>query len=400
MKTVNRLSLPRRSVGTSYTAMRGVLMCRTGSVLVCRINSANIKMFRHLFFASSLATGLAADNAAPSVTQFTYPSSVTAGSQFTASLIANDPSGVASITMNVYPQQGWWYPCQSQPSFTLVNGTIYDGTWSFICDLSQDTPDQTYHFNYYCCDTAHNCASKKITPEFIVTGGVTPDYNPPQIQKLSYPSDVKAGSDFTASLTLTDESGIENGYMVVRESIGSYIGCTANTIILDSGTATSGVWNATCYLDSTTPNGEYYLEIHVNDKQKNPTDLYEYHAMTVSGGDEPDHTKPTVTNIRVSDDDNHVEWGQTVEITAHISDAQSGIDHVDFNALAAYTSASLCKGSMAMTNGNNKDGTWSFSCYVPSGSECTVYTAQIYAYDNQNNLGYSTASFYVIVPPA
>lgn len=354
-------------------------------------------MLRKVFLATSLATGLAGDTTAPSVTQFTYPSSVTAGSKFSASLKATDPSGVASITMSVYPQQGWWYPCQSQPSFSLVNGTIYDGSWSFECDISQDTPNQDYHFNYNCCDTAHNCVSARKTPEFSVVGGVTPDYNAPSITKVSYPSTSAAGSNFTASLSITDESGVQNGYMVVRESTGSYVGCTANNLVLDSGTATNGIWKATCYMDSTAPNGDYYLEIHVNDVQKNPTDLYEYHAFSLYGGSEPDHVKPSVTKIYVSDDP--AVWGQTIEITARISDAQTGINHVDFSALAGYTSASLCKGSMSMTSGNNKDGTWSFNCFVPSGSECTVYTAQIYAYDNQNNLGYSTASFHVTVPP-
>ncbi len=83
-------------------------------------------------------------------------------------------------------------------------------------------------------------------------------------------------------------------------------------------------------------------------------------------------------------------------MTAHVSDADTGVNHVDFLAMDAYTSKKLCSGSMVLTSGDYKDGTWSFGCVVPADAEYSTYSAQVHAYDNQNNQGYSTSGFNVV----
>jgi hypothetical protein len=342
--------------------------------------------------AQALALGSAADTTKPVVSDFSFsPKIVVAGSTFTASITVSDQAGVDRVLFKSYPSAGWWYPCSG--NFILQNGTVFDGTWIYECLVASNTPNGKYGFNYACYDTSSNQAFKNFPTEFEVVGGVAPDYNAPVISKVTYPSESPAGSEFTAYLTITDESGVAGGYMVVRESVGNYVGCTAENIVLYSGTPTDGVFKASCFIPSSAPNGEYYLEIHVNDVQNNPADLYEYHAFNLYGGAAADHINPSISSIKFSS--THVHVGETLEITARIKDAQSGVNHVSFSAMETYTSTVICKGDMALVSGSKADGTWSFSCVIPSGVEYTVYQAQIYAYDNQNNLGYSTGSFYV-----
>ena len=345
-----------------------------------------------LLAAQTVALGVAADTTKPVVSDFSYsPKTVVAGSTLTASITVSDQGGVDRVTFQSNPPAGWWYPCSG--NFVLQNGTVYDGTWTYECLIAADTPNGKYSLSYACYDTSYNQASQYYRLGFEVVGGVVPDYNPPVITKISYPKDSPAGSEFTVYLSITDESGVADGYMVVRESEGNYVGCTAEHIVLDSGSSTDGIFKASCFIPTTAPNGEYYLEIHVNDVQKNPTDLYEYHAFNLYGGAAADHIKPTISSIKLSN--THVHIGETLEVTATIKDGQTGVNHVNLYAMQTYTSATICKGDMVLISGNSASGVWSFSCVIPAGVEFTVYEAQIYAYDNQNNLGYSTIPFYV-----
>jgi hypothetical protein len=269
-----------------------------------------------------------------------------------------------------------------------------EGTWTYECDISSDTPNGDYGFYYGCYDIYKNVANNRLQKKFTVTGGPSPDYQAPVITKTTYPSEVSAGSTFTAYLTMTDNlSGIDNGYMVVRETKGNYIGCTAYDIVLDSGTPTDGVWKASCFMKSSAPNGQYSLEIHVNDAQRNPAQSNIAQAFNLYNGATPDYIQPTVKNVATSTYHAHV--GETVQVTAQISDSGCGVDYVTFQAMEPYTSKVICKGSMALKSGSMSTGTWSSDCVIPSNVEYTVYSLQIYAYDNQNNLGYGTGSFYI-----
>jgi hypothetical protein len=154
-----------------------------------------------------------------------------------------------------------------------------------------------------------------------------------------------------------------------------------------------GVWKASCTIPTTAPNGEYWLEMHINDYQKNPKDLFIYHAFNLSGGSKADFIPPTVSNIAFSN--SKPKRGETIQITAKVSDAQTGVNRVDFWANEPYTQAYDCKGPMSLASGDHSTGTWSYSCTIPSNAEVTYHTANVQAYDNQNNAGYMTASFYV-----
>lgn len=341
---------------------------------------------------ASIAT--AADRLPPTIVDFTYDEFVTAGSSFKAQMHVTDVSGVDHINFNVGPTKGWWYPC-STTKMILTNGTAFDGIWDYECNVATNTPNGAYIFYYFAYDIYNNKVQNKAPISFTVDGGVPPDYSPPSINSITYPTQLNAGSTFTATLAITDQTGVSSGYMVVRAATGSYIACTAPEIVLDSGTIYDGVWKLSCYVDSTAPNGVYNLEMHLNDNQQNPLDYFKTSAFTLSGGQNPDLIKPTISNIKYSD--SHVVRGETFEITATVGDAQSGINHVDFLAMETYKSAIDCKGPMKLATGSLTQGTWTYSCTVPLTAEITVHEAQIYAYDNQNNVGYMTNTFYVYI---
>jgi hypothetical protein len=347
-------------------------------------------------FATLTSSVLAGDTTKPTVESFTYSQSVTAGSKFVATMTAYDASGVDHVIMNIFPTKGIWYPCTSTNLFSLVNGTAVEGTWVYECDISSDTPNGDYGFYYGCYDIYQNEANNRLKKTFTVTGGPAPDYQAPVITKTNYPTEVSAGSTFSILLSVTDNScGVDNGYMVVRETKGNYIGCTAGEIVLDSGTPTDGVWKASCFIESSAPNGEYYLEIHVNDAQNNPAELTLYHAINVSNGATPDYIAPAIKNIVPSNV--HAHRGEIVQISAQVADSASGVNHVKFQAMNQYTSTVICKGDMALKSGDLTSGSWTFDCAIPMTAEYTSYNAQVYAYDNQNNQGYATGVFYVDV---
>lgn len=344
--------------------------------------------------ASQLYSAYGDDKTAPVVSDFTYTKSVEVGSSFSASITVSDSSGVDRVHFNSYPTQGgWWFPCQDS-TFALVNGTVFDGTWDINCFISSDTPSQNYAVAYSAYDTAGNSVSDSYRKGFSVTGGPVPESNSPVIQKVTYDTDVAAGSIFTAYLSVTDDSGMQQGYMNIHASVGSYMACTAEEMVLESGSATDGVWSASCTIPSDAPNGVYWLEIHVHDTQNNPTDDCIYHAITVQGGSNPDLTPPTIASIKIAD--TTLSYGETLQVTAQISDAQTGINHVYFYAMQTYTGAQFCKQDMTLIDGDMSAGTWEVSCEVPVGLEYAYWQASIMAYDNQNNVGFKTASFQIV----
>lgn len=353
-----------------------------------------MKLLSSVIAASGLFSVFADDKTGPIVSDFTYTKSVEVESFFTASITLSDPFGVDRVSFNAYPVEGgWWYPCQ-QSSFALVNGTVFDGTWGLNCFISSDTPSQNYAIAYTAYDTVGNSVSDSYRKGFAVIGGPVPESNPPVIKKVTFDEDVTAGTSFTASLTVTDESGMQQGYMVVRSSVGSYAACTAEEMVLISGSAQEGVWTATCTIPSDAPNGGYWLEIHVHDTQKNPTDDFIHDAFTLHGGSTPDLVPPSIQSIKI--DDTTVTYGQTLHVTAQISDSQSGVNYVYFYAMQGYTSEQFCKENMKLTAGDMSSGTWEISCEVPEGVEYAYFEASIMAYDNQNNVGFKTASFQVV----
>lgn len=332
----------------------------------------------------------------PKIDDLTWTSDVTAGSVFKASLKATDPLGIDTITFKTYPNQGLWYPCPESTHFSLVNGTTFEGTWQVECLLSSDTPSQTYAFNYNCVDTEGYNTFETITDGFSVTGGPDADYDAPLIETISCVEAVSAGSVLDVYLTITDESGVNTvtSYVKAHQTDGNVVPCFSEQFVLDSGTPTDGVFIASCEVPVDAPNGEYWLEVHVYDNQLNYAQPQVDDAFEVVDGAIPEHTPPTVTNVQYADDT--VERGESLSLTATVSDLESGVDTVSFQAREPYSQDLLCKGPMSLQSGDLNNGQWSFSCVVPVDSMIASYEGTVYAYDKQNNERMVTSYFEVI----
>ncbi len=342
------------------------------------------------------------DPKAPKITDLRYgPNVVSTGSVFSVSLTASDPLGVDSVTFSTYPHQGWWYPCPESKQFTLVNGTAFEGTWKIECPIQEGTPAQTYAFNYNVVDAGKHSSFDTFKNGFSVSGGPAAEYTAPAIAKASTAETVNAGSNLDVYLTVSDVSGIETSksYVNVHEQDGNFRPCASNGIVLESGSSTDGIFKASCLLPVGTPNGKYWLEVHVYDTQHNPAELRVDNAFEVVNGATPDHSVPSVTNIAYANDT--VERGQRLSLSATVSDlgvGQSGIDYVNFEAREYYTQELLCKGPMVQKSGDMTSGVWSFSCDVPVDASIDYYTGAVYAFDNQNNEGANDKGFSITMP--
>jgi hypothetical protein len=339
------------------------------------------------------------DPNAPKIEGLVYgPKVVPTGSVFTVSLTASDPQGVDHVTFSAYPNEGWWIPCSDAKLFTLVNGTALEGTWEAECPIPAGTPSQTYAFNYNCVDSEGHSTFKTFKDGFDVSGGPVAEYDAPVIEKISCAEVVEAGTMLDVFLTIADASGVDTvtSYVKVHETDGSFVPCSSEQFVQESGSPTEGVFRASCLVPADTPNGDYYLEVHVYDTQKNPAQQTVESAFEVVGGAAPDHIAPSITDITYSD--STVEIGQTMSLTASISDLQSGVDYVNFQAREPYTQELLCDGPMHLQSGDMTAGIWDFSCDVPAGSIIGYYTGAVYAFDNQNNEAMMTSSFSVIMP--
>ena len=233
-----------------------------------------------------------------------------------------------------------------------------------------------------------------------VTGTMIPDKQPPVIESTSYPNTAVAGTMFTIYLAITDRSGVMTGqysYMNVRPSDSSdslYLACSTTDLVLQNGTIYDGTWALSCIIPAEAPNYSYDLEIHISDVESNQAKLDIANAFTLTEGSEPDHKPPVISQAHYADD--VLDWGDTLVVYAHISDAQSGIKYVKFQANDPYsTYIIICSGDMVLVGGNGANGDYEYSCIIPSGADNTYYLGSIYAYDGQNNVGFTSLSFKV-----
>lgn len=348
--------------------------------------------------ASSTVSSLAASKTRPpKIESISYgPAVVSTGSAFIATLTASDPLGVEQVTFSSYPNKGWWYPCSESKHFKMINGTTFDGTWQVECAIPAGTPNQMYAFNYNCIDTAGANTYETFKQGFQVTGGPDAEYTAPTIEKISCDDTVTAGSMLDVFLTIRDESGVETSmsYVKVHETTGNVVPCSSTEFVLESGVSTNGVFRASCLVPEGTPNGQYYLEVHVYDTQKNPAEQIVQDAFEVVGGAVPEIVPPTISNMKYAN--SNVERGQTLSVTATVSDAQSGVNHVNYQAREPYSQELLCQGSMFLQSGDSASGVWAFSCEVPLDIDFGYYSGSFNAFDNQNNQGMSSAGFNVV----
>ena len=363
-------------------------------------------MFPILIFVLAAALGLSSLIGAEKshfrdvidVESFTYgPSSVQVNDGvFTASITVSSPNGINSVMFSSLPLQGWWMPCPDVKKFELTNGTTYAGTWTASCGpFDESTPEQQYSIKYVATDTAKNDAYEIVKDGFTVMGGPIAEYDSPVLSKVTTGADtVTAGSTVDIYTTIQDASGIDTTASYIQVRQGAYSPCVATGFTLVSGTATDGVYKASCALPTSTVNGEYELDLHVYDTQKNPAELVVEGAFAVEGGADVDTIPPKFADFTYAND--KVSVGDTLTVTVTVSDDGSGVSDVHFVAKEPQLQTKICSGPMTKQSGDETSGVWGYSCVIPDGTYMGVYTGEVYATDKQNNQGFTSKGFQVV----
>jgi len=96
-----------------------------------------------------------------------------------------------------------------------------------------------------------------------------------------------------------------------------------------------------------------------------------------------DITAPTLLSVSVSP--STASPGDTITVSAHVTDAGTGVTNVGLQASLNGTTTPWCNKYASLTSGTAQDGTWSMDCAVPNTANSGTYSVYPYASDAAGN---------------
>lgn len=224
------------------------------------------------------------DNTGPELTWVDVPTTVEAGTSFTATFSLKDPSGVypGSASVGIGGSPGWitsW--CGLRLEAELVSGTLTDGVWSVGCLVPEWAVNDPYSLWPGAQDNFGNSTLGDWV-EFEVFGG-DPDNQAPIISEVDIPASVEPGSSVTITWRATDESGVRGvpyPWVYIPGPGGVLYGPGVEEPRRTSGTALDGTYAQTFTLPADSPSGTYPVYISVTDEPGNKT-YQQYGSFTV-----------------------------------------------------------------------------------------------------------------------
>ena len=218
------------------------------------------------------------------------------------------PSGIESVVMNYTIDDGVTW---TAVELTMVNGTIYDGWWSFTLPVLPWNTTVRYYFN--ATDRAGNFY---VTSEFefrIV------DVVPPEIIEVSYSETVEYDEELVITLNLTDScSGVKN-VTVYYGLAPANLWYTVSSNAPAEGTIYQGIWNVT--IPPQVAGNWVYFRVYVFDREGlNSTYFGCYYVA--------DNTPPVIDEIWREPE--YPEYMDTVIVYATVMEPEtaSGVAHV------------------------------------------------------------------------
>lgn len=223
-----------------------------------------------------------------------------------------------------------------------------------------------------------------------VAGSCEIDTGGPAVAWLDFPPTVEAGSTLTATLSVSDPSGISPGS--VTASVGGDPGWITNwcgfriDAELVSGTETDGVWSVSCDVPANAVNGTYSLWAGAQDNFGNST-LADWVEFTVVGGND-DNQAPTVSDVSIPAS---IQPGETATITWRVSDPSGVSGAYPWVYLPGPPWGVLYGpgiGAPVRTSGDATDGAYSQTFTLPADSPSGTYAVYISVRDELGNKTY------------
>jgi hypothetical protein len=198
------------------------------------------------------------DTSGPSLSGFSFPASVNAGSSLTVSVDAVDPSGIGSVSFCARfggRCTAWLYHGTSSP----ISGNRY----SVTVEVPSTANSGRYELWVYAEDRLGNSVEAG-SRYFEVLGGGS-DTSGPSLSGFSFPASVNAGSSLTVSVDAVDPSGIGSVSFCAR--FGGR--CTAWLYHGTSSPISGNRYSVTVEVPSTANSGRYELWVYAEDRLGN-----------------------------------------------------------------------------------------------------------------------------------
>jgi hypothetical protein len=198
-----------------------------------------------------------------------------------------------------------------------------------------------------------------------------PDTTPPALVQLNYmPTgvDVSAGPQTIAvAARLTDAgSGVARfDFSIVAPNGVSTVGCSAFAPN-PPGTAADGTWQCGLTIPAGAQQGDWSIKAAAVDASFNTNVILPPNKVTVVNT-APDPTPPALASLTINPQTVDVTYGaQVVTVSAHVTDAQSGVAQFTFRGATPDGTKVECS-AVQPDAGTINDGTWSCRFTLPSG---------------------------------
>jgi hypothetical protein len=233
------------------------------------------------------------DRTGPVITWIDAPTTVTAGTAFSAEFSVADASGIdpQSVAAFLGGASGWvtsWCGFPIMP--TQISGTSTDSTWSISCSVPAQAVSSTYSLFLSAQDFFANSGSTSPRSTgngyFAVVGGNSDD-RAPAISSVVVPATATPGSPLTFTWQATDTTGVAYATVWVygpngpKDASGAPVvdyGSTYGTRV--SGTDTDGGWSQTVTVPANAVEGTYSVRISTADTLGNKT-FAQYSTFTI-----------------------------------------------------------------------------------------------------------------------
>lgn len=297
-------------------------------------------------------------------------------------------SGVSQFSVTATaPTSGPFATCN--PASTLTSGTRDDGVWSCTLTIAKGAVGGDWKIAVAATDAAGNqralgqaeLIAANFSTKFTVVSS-SPDVTPPVVVALTVTSgsvDVTSGArTVTVSARIQDEaagSGVASFFVSATAPTQPrpVTNCQAGAPT-PPGTTMDGVWSCTLTFPKGATPGDWTLDLMASDAAFNQLKMGQtalaaanFPTKITVVSSTPDQSPPVFTALTLSPSTVDVSTSsQTVTVTAHLTDSNSGVVSFAFSAALSGSTTKVQCGATVPSAGTNADGDWTCTVTIPA----------------------------------